>query len=88
MYYIIGVLDKDKKPKGYLYKTHTNVNKYLISDHASCKFATQDAALNFIYFCSDYISKDNLSEGDTFVIIPSDKDDRLKVIFKEDDKND
>lgn len=84
--YIIGILDKDKKLRGYLYKTHVNINRYLIGNHTAYKFATYDAALNFIYYCSDYITKDNLLEGDTFVILPSDKEETIR--FDEGDKND
>lgn len=81
--YIIAVKDKDENIKGYLYKTHTNVNKYLIGSHTADAFVTQDEALNFIYYSSDYV-KNILSDGDKLVVLAL----TIERIVKEDDKND
>ena len=83
--FIIANINKDKKFDGYLYKTYNN--RYLFDKGlANVHFSTQDAALNFIYYCSDYV-KDSLSEGDTLIVLPSRNDKPITVKFEEGDKN-
>ena len=84
--FIIAKLNKDKKFDGFLYKTHTG--RYLFDTNSSnVHFGTQEAALNFIYYCSDCV-KDNLSEGDTLFVLPYSDDKPVRVRFEEGDKND
>lgn len=66
--YVIAVKDKDENIKGYIYSPHINVNKYLIGSHTADVFVTQDEALNFIYYSSDYV-KNILSDGDKLVVV-------------------
>lgn len=83
--FIIAKINKDKKFDGYLYKTYNN--RYIFDKSlANVHFSTQDAALNFIYYSSDYV-KDSLSEGDTLIVLPSRNDKPITVKFKEGDKN-
>lgn len=84
--FIIAKINKDKKFDGYLYKTYNNRYLFDKSLSSNVHFSTQDAALNFIYYCSDCV-KDNLSEGDTLIVLPSRDDKPITVKFKEGDKN-
>lgn len=84
--FIIAKINKNKKTYGFLYKTYDN--RYLFDTSLSnMYFDTQDAALNFIYYCSDYV-KSNLSEGDTLIVLPYRDDKLIKIRFEEGDNND
>lgn len=84
--FIIAKINKDKKLYGFLYKTYND--RYLFdSSSSNVYFDTQDAALNFIYYCSDYV-KNNLLEGDTLIVLPYRDDKPLKIRFEEGDNND
>lgn len=52
--FIIAKLNKDKKFCGFLYKTYNG--RYLFDTNSSnVHFDTEEAALNFVYYCSDYV---------------------------------
>lgn len=83
--FIIGKLNKNKEFNGFLFETYDG--RYLFDNkkHSNVRFGTEDAALNFIYHCSDYV-KNSLSEGDTLFVLPSNDDNQIKLRFKEGDK--
>lgn len=68
--FTIVKLNKNEKIDGYLYKTHTG--RYVFSNSTNMYFSTEEAALDFIYYYSDYV-KDELSEGDRLYVLPLEK---------------
>lgn len=79
--FIIGKLNKNKEFGGFLFKTYDD--RYIFDNRSSnVRFGTEEAALNFIYYCSDYV-KNILSEGDTLYVLPSNDSSKIKLRIKE-----